>query len=302
MNNIPQEQNLQRRLELLAAQRQLYSDAKNLQIISVIISVPVVIAWSILVALFPTLAVYAALWGIIATFLELLVFSRLQKSTQEKAAKIQQIFDCEVLQFNWASLNCGVRVERETIIDASNRYKRKNLNFIQQLQDWYPISVGQLPIHQARIICQRSNVWWDAQLRRCYSKWIIIILLSLTVIVSLIGLIGGLTFEKFLLAILVPLIPAFVFGLRQYTEHNEAATRLDRLRENAEVLFEQVISRRYTTQDLDRESYSLQTQIYDNRRRSPLILDWLYSRLRNKDEEQMNKGAESLVQELTQNP
>jgi hypothetical protein len=302
MNNIPQEQNLQRRLELLAAQRQLYSDAKNLQIISVIISVPVVIAWSILVALFPTLAVYAALWGIIATFLELLVFSRLQKSTQEKAAKIQQIFDCEVLQFNWASLNCGVRVERETIIDASNRYKRKNLNFIQQLQDWYPISVGQLPIHQARIICQRSNVWWDAQLRRCYSKWIIIILLSLTVIVSLIGLIGGLTFEKFLLAILVPLIPAFVFGLRQYTEHNEAATRLDRLRENAEVLFEQVISRRYTTQDLERESYSLQTQIYDNRRRSPLILDWLYSRLRNKDEEQMNKGAESLVQELTQNP
>ena len=302
MNNIPQEQNLQRRLELLAAQRQLYSDAKNLQIISVIISVPVVIAWSILVALFPTLAVYAALWGIIATFLELLVFSRLQKSTQEKAAKIQQIFDCEVLQFNWASLNCGVRVERETIIDASNRYKRKNLNFIQQLQDWYPISVGQLPIHQARIICQRSNVWWDAQLRRSYSKWIIIILLSLTVIVSLIGLIGGLTFEKFLLAILVPLIPAFVFGLRQYTEHNEAATRLDRLRENAEVLFEQVISRRYTTQDLERESYSLQTQIYDNRRRSPLILDWLYSRLRNKDEEQMNKGAESLVQELTQNP
>jgi hypothetical protein len=302
MNNIPQQQNLQRRLELLAAQRQLYSDAKNLQIISVIISVPVVIAWSILVALFPTLAVYAALWGIIATFLELLVFSRLQKSTQEKAAKIQQIFDCEVLQFNWASLNCGVRVERETIIDASNRYKRKNLNFIQQLQDWYPISVGQLPIHQARIICQRSNVWWDAQLRRCYSKWIIIILLSLTVIVSLIGLIGGLTFEKFLLAILVPLIPAFVFGLRQYTEHNEAATRLDRLRENAEVLFEQVISRRYTTQDLERESYSLQTQIYDNRRRSPLILDWLYSRLRNKDEEQMNKGAESLVQELTQNP
>jgi Flp pilus assembly protein TadB len=263
--------------------------------------VPIVIAWSVLVALFPSLAVYAALWGIIATFLELLVFSRLQKSTQEKAAKIQQMFDCEVLQFNWASLNCGVRVEPETIIDASNKYKRKNLNFTK-LQNWYPIIVGQLPIQQARIICQRSNVWWDAQLRRRYSKWIIIILVSLTIIVLLISLIGGLTLEKFLLAVLVPLIPAFVFGLRQYTEHNEAATRLDRLRENAEVLVQEVISGRYTPQDLERESYSLQTQIYDNRRRSPLILDWLYLRLRNKDEEQMNKGAESLVQELTQNP
>lgn len=171
MNNIPQAQNTQRSLDLLAAQRQLYSDAKGLQMVSVIMSVPVVIAWSILVALFPPLAVYAALWGIVATLLELLFFSRLQKSTQEKAAKIQQIFDCEVLQFNWASLNCGVRIEPETIVDASNRYKRKKRN-LKKLQNWYPISVGQLPIHQARIICQRSNVWWDAQLRRRYSKWI----------------------------------------------------------------------------------------------------------------------------------
>lgn len=301
MNNIHQEQNTQRSLELLAAQRQLYSDAKNLQMVSVIISVPIVITWSILVALFPPLTVYAALWGIIATLLELLAFSRLQKSTQEKAAKIQQIFDCEVLKFNWASLNCGVRVEPETIIDASNRYKHKKRN-LTKLQNWYPVSVGQLPIHQARIICQRSNVWWDAQLRRRYSKWIVFILFSLTVVVFLIGLIGGLTLEKFLLAVLAPLTPAFVFGLRQYTEHNEAAVRLDRLRENAEVLVQELINGRYTPQDLERESYSLQTQIYDNRRRSPLILDWLYSRLRSEDEEKMNKGAESLVRELIQSP
>lgn len=301
MNNISQEQNTQRSLDLLAAQRQLYSDAKGLQMVSVIMSVPVVIAWSILVALFPPLAVYAALWGIIATLLELLFFSRLQKSTQEKAAKIQQIFDCEVLQFNWTSLNCGVRIEPEAIVDASNRYKCKKRN-LAKLQNWYPTSVGKLPIHQARIICQRSNIWWDAQLRRRYSKWIVFVLFVLTIIVLLIGLIGGLTLEKFLLAVLAPLTPAFVFGLRQYTEHNEAAVRLDRLRENAEALVQEIINRRYTPQDLERESYSLQTQIFDNRRRSPLILDWLYSRLRNEDEEKMNKGAESLVQELIQSP
>ena len=300
MNDIPQRQNTQHRLDLLAAQRQLYSDAKNLQMISVVISVPVVIGWSILVALFPLMAVYSGLWGITVTFLELLVFSRLQKSTQEKAAKIQQIFDCEVLQFNWESLNCGIRIEPETIVDASDRFKRGNPNCFS-LQDWYPISVGQLPIAQARIICQRSNVWWDSQLRRRYSRWIIVTLVALTITVLLIGLIGGLTLDKFLIAVLAPLIPAFVFGLRQYTEHNEAAARLDRLRESAEALVREVVNKRLTLQDLERESYSLQTQIYDNRRRSPLIFDHLYSRLRRKDEGQMNKGAESLVQELTQN-
>lgn len=139
-------------------------------------------------------------------------------------------------------------------------------------------------------------------MRRRYSKWIVFVLFFLVVIVLLIGLIGGLTLEKFLLAVLIPLIPAFVFGLRQYTEHNEAAVRLDRLRKNAEALVQEIINKRYTPQDLERKSYSLQTQIFDNRRRSPLILDWLYSRLRHEDEEKMNKGAESLVQELIQNP
>lgn len=301
MNNIPQKQNTEPCLRLLAAQRQLYSDAKTLQMFSVIMSIPVVIVWSILVAIFPLLAVYAALWGLIATLIELLIFSRLQKANQNKAAKIQQEFDCEVFQFNWTSLNCGSRVEPETITDAYNRYKRKNRT-ITNLYNWYPVTVGQLPIHQAKIICQRSNVWWDSQLRRRYSKWIVFILLALTVIVILIGLIGGLTLERFLLAVLVPLMPALVFGLRQYTENNEAAVRLDRLRENAEYLVQEIINGRYTPQELEKESYSLQTQIYDNRRHSPLILDWLYSRLRNKDEEKMNKGAESLVQELIQKP
>ncbi len=301
MNNIPQEQNTQRQLDKLAAQRQLYSDAKALQIISVVISVPLVIAWSILVAIFPRMAVYAGLWGISVTFLELLIFSRLQNSSQEKAAKIQQLFDCEVLEFNWLNLNCGIRIDPETIIDASTRFKCKDPNY-STLKNWYAVSVGKLPIYQARIICQRSNIWWDAQLRRRYSKWVISILVTLSIIVFLIGLIGGLTLEKFLLAVLAPLTPAFVFWLRQYIEHNEAANRLDRLRENAEALLQEVINGRFTPQDLERESYSLQAQIYDNRRRSPLIFDWLYSRLRRKDEEQMNKGAEAIIQELSQSP
>jgi hypothetical protein len=270
-------------------------------LISLIVSVPIVIIWSILVAFFPPLALYAALWGVVVTFLELVWFSQLQKSTQEKAAKIQQIFDCEVLEFNWPSLNCGIRIDPETIIDASDKYKNRNSDF-SALENWYPVEVGQLPIDQARIICQRSNVWWDSQLRLRYSQWIIYILIALSIIVLLIGLIGGLTLDKFVLAVLNPLVPAFVFGSRQYIENREAAIRLDRLREDAEELVQEVISKRYTSQDLDRESYHLQTQIYDNRRRSPLILDWIYSKLRNKDEERMNRGAESLIQELIGNP
>ncbi|WP_016951483.1 S-4TM family putative pore-forming effector [Anabaena sp. PCC 7108] len=66
--------------------------------------------------------------------------------------------------------------------------------------------------------------------------------------------------------------------------------------------WQQVINRRIPSQELERESYILQNQIYDNRRLSPLIFDWLYSRLKKQNEEQMNKGAEVLIKELLQTP
>ena len=180
MNNIPQEQNKQPRLDLLAAQRQLYSDAKFLQNTSIATVVIAVIAGSILVAVFPHLAVYTALWGVTATLLDILFIARSQKSIQEQAAQIQQDFDCQVLNFDWANLHCGLHVEPELIIEASDKYKIKD-PICSALQDWYPIGIKKLPIHQARIICQRSNVWWDAKLRRRYSKWIIRVLVILTI-------------------------------------------------------------------------------------------------------------------------
>lgn len=301
MNNIPQEQNTSPQLDRLAAQRQLYSDAKLLQLISIIISVPLAILASILVAMFSKMAAFAGLYGVIATLLDTLVFSRLQKSIQEKAAKVQQLFDYEVLQFDCSRLNCRITIEPETIADASSRFRRKNTTY-STLQNWYPVSVGKLPLYQARIICQRSNVWWDSQLRRRYYNWLIIVLIALTVVVISFGLIGDLTLEKFVLAIIAPLTPAFIFGLRQYTEHKEAATRLDKLKENAENLLQEVSKGRYPVQDIETESYSLQFQIYDNRRLNPLIFDWFYSWLKRKDEENMNKGAEALIKELGQIP
>jgi hypothetical protein len=127
-------------------------------------------------------------------------------------------------------------------------------------------------------------------------------LIAITIIVFLVGLVGGLTLEKFVLAIVIPLLPAFIFKIRQYIENKQAATRLDNLRENSENIWQQVINRRITPQELERESYILQNQIYDNRRLSPLIFDWLYYRLKKQNEVEMNKGAETLIKELLQSP
>ena len=237
MNNIPQEQNTPHQLERLAAQRQLYSDAKNIQNINIILSIPSVIIWSILIAFFPSLQIYAALWGLSVTLLEQAIFSHSQKNLQEKAAKIQQLFDCDIFELDWSQLCSGSRPEPELIVSSSAKYRKKDPNY-SNLKDWYPVSVGQLPIHEARLICQRSNIWWDAKQKLRYCKLILFGLIAITIIVFLVGLVGGLTLEKFVLAIVIPLLPAFIFTIRQYIENKQAATRLDNLRENSENIWQ----------------------------------------------------------------
>ena len=78
MNNIPQEQNKQPRLALLAAQRQLYSDAKFWQAVNIIVVVVIAIILSILVPIYPSLSIYSAVWGIIISLLDVSFLSPFQ--------------------------------------------------------------------------------------------------------------------------------------------------------------------------------------------------------------------------------
>lgn len=300
-NQIVHKQNTKRQLERLAAQRQLYSEAKTLQLMSAVLSVPMVVLLSIIVVFFPQFRVLLGLWGISISILDIFVFSRLQKSIQEKAAEIQQFFDCDVLEFSWEKLKFRKKPEPETIIAASERFKSKGLSY-STLRDWYPSSISQLSIYQARIICQRCNIRWDSKLRRRYSTSVFLILIIMTITIFLIGLAGGLTLEKFLLVIFFPLAPVYIFGCRQYLDNHEKANRLDYLKNSIEGILQKIIDNNISPQQLDRESHTIQEKIDENRRLSPLISDWIYYHSRQEDENQMNKSTELLIQELKQIP
>src|SRR5262245_14201079 len=140
-NSIPTDQNHERQLERLAAQRQLYSDAKRIQFWQTISSVPVVIGWSFVVFAVPELRVYAAFWSITVTFLDVLVLTPRQNRTKSMAAKIQETFDCDVLQISWQKLKIGRKPDAELVADAASRY-RKNNSVMDALRNWYPIDIG----------------------------------------------------------------------------------------------------------------------------------------------------------------
>jgi hypothetical protein len=247
------------------------------------------------VAAVPDAKSYSAFWGLLVALADVLWLTPLQKRLREHASRIQEGFDCDVLTLPWNDIKVGRQEDHEFVREQANKYEKIASRF-PSIDNWYAPVVGILPIEVARIICQRSNCWWDSNQRRKYANLIIGSLTIIVLCVLGLGLIGGLTVEKLFLAVISPLSPAIILGIRQYSEHREAAGRLDKLKEHAEKLWLAALATPRNT-DLSIKSRVLQDEIFENRKRSPLVLDWLYRHLRDDYEAQMNYGAEQLVAE-----
>ena len=295
MNKIPATQLESTQLKRLAAQRQLYSDAKVIQAVQIVLSVLSVLILWILIAMFPKFAAWSALYGGIVTVLNVLCFSPWQQTLKEKAAKIQELFDCDVLELPWRELTAGSRLEMEIVEKYSSKYKRK-VHEDSDLEDWYPKDVGKLPLHLGRIICQRSNCWWEVEQRRSYANWVLVVLSLLAVVTLFLGVIRNFALEKFILAVVIPLMPAFVLGIQQYRGHKKSAERLDQLMKHVGRLWDKAYSDT-NPEELTRDSRDFQDEIYNHRRTSPIIFNWIYKYFRKEYEGVMNKAANELITE-----
>src|SRR6266702_7049670 len=136
MNNIPVIQNEPLQIERLAAQRYRYSCSKSLLWVQLIVSVPIAVGWSFLVMGSPEMKGWASAWGICATGL-LFLMENSQKSWQEMAAKIQELFDCEVLELPWNSVTAGSRPPPEDVHENATKYFQR-AKTAPPLDNWYP--------------------------------------------------------------------------------------------------------------------------------------------------------------------
>lgn len=295
MNSIPILQNEPKQLDRLAAQRHLYSSAKRILVAQAVLGGPIAIASVLAITALPDLRGYAAFWGLLVSLGDLLWLNPWQKRLRENAARIQEAFDCDVLQLPWNNIKTGSSPDPELVKEQADKIRKSHV-ILPPLENWYAPAVGELPWDLARIACQRSNCWWDSKQRRRYAVWIVGGIVIAGIAILGLGLVGRLTVEKLFLAIIAPLMPALILGVRQWSEQLEAATRLDKLKEHAESLWTEAF-KQPASNELLSISRALQDEIFENRKRSPLVFDWIFRRLRNDYEVQMNYGVQKLVEE-----
>jgi len=295
-DNISSRQNLPGNIQRLAAQRYLYSRAKHLSLLQAFLAGATPILAAIVVALRPSAEVWAAFAGVVVPLVDVGWLDPWQKRFREGAADIQEDFDCRVFELPWNHALAGHRPGAEEIHEAAKRHAPSS---DAPLENWYPPAVSALPLNQGRLICQRTNCWWDSKLRRRYSMGIVIALIIVSAFVVLMGLITGMTLQKFVLAVIAPLSPAVLWGMRERQRQMEAASALDRLKEYGESLWDRVVKERIAEPEVSALSRGLQDAILFRRRDNPFVFDWIYRRLRKEYEEQMNVRAEAMVAETS---
>lgn len=295
MNSIPTKQNSERQLQRLAAQRQLYATAKTVFGWQFVISAPIAVVLAFSVNIYPPLKPFVALWGILVTVCDIAWLNPWQERLRNTAARVQESFDCDVLDLPWNQLKAGKRPDPELEKEQADKYKTWEAS-MPTIYDWYSKEVGSLPLHIARLVCQRSNCWWDAKQRRRYAITVIVSVIAIFIAVLFLSISNGFKIEDCVLKVVVPLSPTLLLGYRQYTEQMEAATRIDKLKEYVEQLWTDALAGK-SEQEITARARGLQDEIIEHRRKSPLVFDALYKHLRRSYEIQMNHGVGEFIAE-----
>jgi hypothetical protein len=298
VNAILRTENEPRQLQRLGAQRYLYSIAKRLYGAQLILAGPVAVAWAGAVVLSPHLKMAAAGWGALVSILDGAVLTPRQKRLRERAAKIQEAFDCDVLQLEWNVIKIGKKPDPAVVKKMADKYVKVESRF-PPLGDWYPNPVDEVPLDVARVICQRTNCWWDAEQRRGYARLLLGCLIIVGVAILGLGFVGKLTVDKLILAVVLPLTPAVLVAKRQFSEQNDAASRLEELKTHADQIWSELCAGG-SHDEFARRSRVLQDEIYDNRKCNSPVFDWMFRRVRSDYEVQMNYTARQMVDDAKQ--
>lgn len=294
-NGIGIRQNTPENIRLLSAQRVFYARAKRIASIQAWAAGSTPVFGAVLTALYPKAAGWAAIAGISAALADVLWFDPKQSDWRRCGANTQERFDCIVLALERNEALEGECPTTEEVYAASQEYV-PNENV--PITDWYPKKATEVSLAQGRLVCQRSNLWWDSELRRRYRGWIAVAISIIVVGCFCFGFEQHWSLEQFVLGVLAPLTPALMWAGRECKRQTDAASNLDRLRETTEQIWNQMLKGTLAEPELTQRSRTLQDAILVGRRERATVFDWVYGRLRKRQEEQMNVGAEEMINQI----
>ncbi|HET7552696.1 MAG TPA: S-4TM family putative pore-forming effector [Gemmatimonadaceae bacterium] len=240
-------------------------------------------------------AAWGALYGIVIMLLDELVFDNWQLSWKRDAATAQEMFDTTLFRLPWRRTKVGEPLETEDVHTWASRWRRVDPS-LEMVRDWYAPTVRCVPLYLARVMCQRTNLWWDSKLRQQYALLLGIFAFSLAVLAFAVSKYLGLDVDGLLLATST-VAPAFRWAVRERKRHRATASTLERLCTRARELQDRIMADTVDVASAEQQSRELQDDIFDHRRSAPIGISWLYRIRRSEFEPAMGVNADHVIRE-----
>jgi hypothetical protein len=300
LNSIPELQNQHDYLKLIAAYNQAYKRANALTLAQSVLQFGLAVAVPALgvVSWFP-------LWGgvlftLIVLLIDILVLAPMIKGSRTLGAQLQELFDTRLLELPWQDGVAGDQPAPEIVEEKYRLFQLAHpTNDLTQFKNWYPVECGGLPLPYARFVFQRSNMYWDAELRQLYS----LIPLTMLFLLPLAGITFALlmqwTLAQFMLLIVAPLLPAIRTLHKQYVDQHEAASLSQRTIRILNRNWNEAIHKSVTQDVLLIHARHIQDELFTRRQMVSRIPTWFYKIFRDDFETIMKKTALTMVNEAS---
>lgn len=294
-NRVREKQNSEDALRLLRARSRIHASVKRAQryYFLFVLLLPIV---SIVTASTPFLSEgvkWVSLVALVVGASDALWIDRWRRSRIKLSAKLQEQFDTTVLGLPWNAFVAGQRVDAEEI----ERYGGEPLKTKRELElhGWYPHSVDPLPLSSARFVCQRTNLWYDSNLRGEYQRCLKALGWIYFTILMLISLHKPLV--DVILTMLVPFGPFALWTIRESQRQGDTIALVARLKGEVDGSLD-----KFQSDDdpckLEARARQLQDAIFSHRASSPLVSDFIYYFRRSELEQQMEAGTKDFIKRL----
>ncbi len=288
METIFTRQNKPENIDRLAAQKQLYIEAKRMFLLLIILVVPGAILISLMKLIFGLFAIdiseYAYTYSISITLFELLIINFVINEKKKNAAKIQEEFDCNLYDLRWHKIVVGKKAPKEMINTYSDKFKSSGPD-MNKLIDWYPVELNKKNHLEATLLCQKTNLNYDVSIRNSLKKRIWVFMVLTLLLIFIFALLSNATLSDFIIHFIVISFPVFTVSIKLLIELNKTIKNAEELKNIIESVIED--PENITETDIR----SIQDKIFTSRKESSLIPEFYYNRVRNKLEAEMHRNA-----------
>lgn len=281
-------------LRLLIAQRRLYSRAKRWVVIRWFGMLVVGLAAPIVAVIWPQSSVVVGSIAGAWLFLGRTLLMHIQKENTEQAAAVQEQFDFYVYNMPSGTPRPKLPSIEDISLIAGPEEKLVAVAEQEKMLGWYVLSEDD-PGEVAVAIAQRSNAAYSYRLLRFTGViWSVIAVLWAAALIT-ICVVTGLTLATFLLGVVLPLLPAFL-------DVTEYIIGIMRSAKDREALYREIENRIGNKDEaITGENLRVwQEALFELRRDTPTVPDFIYNFGRRKNEEAMSVASAQLSKRARQ--